>query len=81
MDLTVKECAFDQQFKLYRTGQFYDLSLDADEEQDLQAKELDEDTLKAKTKLQGVLEHFKHARPAALDRQFKQSREGEGSDS
>lgn len=81
MDLTVKEFAFDKQFKLYRTGQFYDLSLDAAEQQDLQAQELGEDTLQAKAKLQGVLEHFKHARPAALDRQFQQSREGEGNDS
>ncbi len=30
-DTSVRECAFDQRFKLYRTGEFFDLLQDADE--------------------------------------------------
>ena len=76
-DLSVKEYAFDQHFKLYRTGQFFDLSHDPDERQDLASKELSDVALKAKTKLLKVLAQFKNARPAELDRQFVESRERE----
>lgn len=76
-DLTVKEYAFDQRFKLYRTGQFFDLSHDLAEEQDLQSEELESDALHAKAKLQKALEQFKNARPIELDRQFEESRQGE----
>ncbi len=75
-DLTVKEYAFDQRFKLYRTGQFFDLSHDPAEKHDLQSQQLDSDALQQKAKLQKVLEHFKDARPAELDRQFEESRQG-----
>ena len=36
-DMTVREYAFDQRFKLYRTGQFYYLNADEMEKQDLAA--------------------------------------------
>jgi arylsulfatase A len=72
-DLTVKEYAFDKHFKLYRTGNFYDLSVDALEKNDLSAKPLDSRAVNAKTKLQSVLEQFQDVRPVTLDRQFEQS--------
>ncbi len=70
-DMTVKEYAFDQRFKLYRTGQFYDLGADEMEKQDLAASALASDAAAAKAKLQGVLDQFKDARPAELDREFQ----------
>lgn len=76
-DLTVKEYAFNQRFKLYRTGQFFDLNHDPAEKQDLQSQQLDGNARQQKAKLQKVLEQFKDARPAELDRQFEESRQGE----
>jgi arylsulfatase A len=75
-DMTVKEYAFDQRFKLYRTGQFYDLGADEMEKQDLAASALASDAAAAKAKLQGVLDQFKDARPAELDREFLASGKG-----
>ena len=75
-DLMVKEYAFDQHFKLYRTGQFYDLRDDADERQDLGAGSLASDAAAAKTKLQRALDQFNDARPIELDQQFEQSGKG-----
>lgn len=65
-DLTVKEYAFDKHFKLYRTGQFYDLQADPAEEHELVlgSKELTGQVLAAHDKLQGVLDQFAGARPA-----------------
>jgi len=75
-DMTVREYAFDQRFKLYRTGQFYDLGADDMEKQDLAASALASDVAAAKAKLQGVLDQFKDARPAELDREFQASGKG-----
>ena len=75
-DMTVKECAFDQRFKLYRTGQFYDLGADEMEKQALAASALASDAAAAKAKLQGVLDQFKDARPAGLDQEFQASGKG-----
>ncbi|MDI1313466.1 sulfatase-like hydrolase/transferase [Prosthecobacter sp.] len=75
-DLTVKEYAFDQHFKLYRTGQFYDLNADAMEQQDLASSALASDAATAKAKLQTALDKFKDARPAELDREFEASGKG-----
>ena len=75
-DLTVKEYAFDQRFKLYRTGQFYDLSTDEMEKQDLASTALASDAAAAKAKLQSALDQFKDARPAAIDQQFLNSGAG-----
>lgn len=71
-DLTVKEYAFDKNFKLYRTGQFYDLQTDPAEEHDLVqgSNGLTGQVLAAHDKLQGVLDQFAGARPAELDQQF-----------
>jgi len=71
--LEVKECAFDQRHKLYRTGEFYDLLADADEKRPLATSELQGDAAAAHARLQSALDQFKDARPAELDRQFKAS--------
>ena len=75
-DLTVKEYAFDQRFKLYRSGEFYDLFTDESEKRDIAAIALATDAAAAKVKLQGVLDQFKDARPAELDQQFMDSGAG-----
>jgi arylsulfatase A len=77
-DMTVKEYAFDHRFKLYRSGQFYDLGADDMEKQDLASSALASDAAAAKVKLQGVLDQFKDARPAELDREFQASGKGKG---
>lgn len=71
-NLEVAECAFDHRFKLYRTGKFYDVAADTQENQPLPA-ELPADASAAKQKLQAALDQFKDARPAELDRQFDTS--------
>lgn len=75
-DMTVREYTFDHRFKLYRSGQFYDLSTDALEKQDLASSSLTRDAAAAKAKLQGVLDQFKDARPAGLDQEFQASGKG-----
>ena len=80
-DMTVREYAFDHRFKLYRTGQFYDLSADEMEKQDLASSTLASSTLAteaaaAKAKLQTALDRFKDARPTELDQEFQTSGKG-----
>lgn len=72
-DLTVKEYAFDEHYKLYRTGEFYDLTKDDAEKEDLAGTSLDGKAAAAKKKLQAALDKFTDARPVELDRQFEQS--------
>ncbi len=74
LDLTVDEFAFDQHHKLTRTGQFFDLKADPDERSALAT--LSPDQAAAKAKLQAVLDRYKDARPAELDRQFEESTKG-----
>jgi hypothetical protein len=76
---TVREYAFDHSFKLYRTGEFYDLTRDAGEKSNIAATALDEPAATAKKKLELALDQFKHARPAELDRQFEESSKGKDS--
>jgi arylsulfatase A len=71
MDLGVRECAFDHDFKLYRDGRFFDLRADPFEERAPLAASLSAEQTAAKTKLQGALDRFTNARPVALDRQFE----------
>jgi arylsulfatase A len=66
-DLSVKELAFDHHHKLYRTGELYDLQTDPKEKTPLTGEQ------PARAKLQAVLDQYKDARPAELDRQFEQS--------
>ena len=66
-DLTVKELAFDHRHKLYRTGELYDLHADPHEKNPLTGEQ------PTRAKLQAILDSFKDARPAELDRLFGQS--------
>lgn len=77
-DMTVREYTFDQRFKLYRTGQFYDLSTDEMEKKDLAATALSNEAAAAKAKLQTALDRFKEARPVKLDEEFQASGKGKG---
>lgn len=69
--MEVTEYTFDQRFKLYRGGRFYDLAADPAEQKDLAAGSLSEEQTAAKAKLQAALEGFKDARPAELDEQYR----------
>lgn len=73
-DLTIKEYAFDKDFKLYRTGEFYDIHSDPSEKNLLSSTKLNAAAAKSKLKLQSVLDHFQDARPATLDQEFKKTR-------
>lgn len=66
-DLTVREFAFDQRFKLYRTGDFFDLSRDLAEKQPLEVAALQGEAAAAARKFQAALDQFKNARPTRLD--------------
>ena len=66
-DLKVSELAFDHSHKLYRSGELYDLQADPLEKIPLTGDQ------PARAKLQAVLDQYKDARPAELDRQFEVS--------
>lgn len=68
IDLTVREFAFDQHYKLYRDGRLFDLQSDPLEQQPLEAASLSEEAARAADKLRGVLAQFAGARPEELDR-------------
>ena len=67
-NLTVKEFAFDSNYKLYRTGEFYRLSDDLNEQRPLPTTSLTPEESQARMKLQAALEQFTTARPQELDR-------------
>jgi arylsulfatase A len=67
-DLTVREFAFDQRFKLYRSGEFFDLSKDPEEQQPLDIASLAGQAAAAAQRLQAALDEFKGVRSADLDR-------------
>ena len=60
------EQAFDQHFKLYSTGKFFDLDHDVEENSPLLVADLQGDAAAAARKLQAALKEFKNARPASL---------------
>ncbi|PAW83963.1 MAG: arylsulfatase [Pedosphaera sp. Tous-C6FEB] len=66
-DLTVRELAFNHRFKLYRTGEFFDLRADLAEKQPLKVASLTGEAAAAAKLLQGALDQFKEARPPGLD--------------
>lgn len=74
VDLTVREFAFDEHFKLYRNGRFFDLQDDPFEERPLDIASLQGPAAEAADKLRKVLDSFAGARPVELDRAFEQSR-------
>lgn len=70
-NLTVKEFAFDQHYKLYRDGRLFDLRADPFESRPLEASERTAPVAEAEAKLRAVLGRFDSARPAELDRLFQ----------
>ena len=72
-NMTVREFAFNHRYKLYGTGEFFDLSKDLEEKQPLKVAALAGEAATAAKLLQGALDQFKDARPAALDRAFEQA--------
>jgi len=66
-DLRVREFAFDQRFKLYRSGEFFDLENDVEERRPLPVAGLEGEAARAAQRLQEALDQFRGARPAELD--------------
>lgn len=62
-DLKVTEFAFNQRFKRYRDGRFFDLTADPLEEKSLPISELTGRAAEAATQLQAALDKFRDARP------------------
>ena len=67
-DMTIREFAFDQHFKLYRNDRLFDTIADPLEQHPL--GELGPEAQLAKTKLRNVLNQYTTARPAELDAAF-----------
>jgi hypothetical protein len=61
------EQAFDQQYKLYSTGDFFDLHADPEEQSPLPLKELTGEAMIAANKLQAALDLFKEVHPLYID--------------
>ena len=72
-DMTVREFAFNHHYKLYRTGEFLDLSRDLGEKQPLKVTSLNGEAAAAARLLQSALDRFKDVRPPELDRIFEQA--------
>ncbi len=70
-DMTVRESVFNHGYKLYRTGEFYDLSADPWETKAMNSSALTSVESEAKAKLQVALDQFNTARPLALDEEFQ----------
>lgn len=70
-DMTVKEYAFDQTGKLYRTGEYFDLAADPFEQRPIDPVTLSGEAVKRVQKLEAVLEQFREARPKELDDAFR----------
>ncbi|MEW6305189.1 MAG: sulfatase-like hydrolase/transferase [Verrucomicrobiota bacterium] len=66
-DLKVREHAFNAKYKLYRTGEFFDLSKDIEEKQALTVASLNGEAASAAKLLQTALDKYKDARPAHLE--------------
>ena len=60
------EQAFDRRFKLYSTGNFFDLDHDVEEKTALRPEDLRGEAAVAVRKLQAALDQFQDARPAGL---------------
>lgn len=69
-DTRVTEFAFNQRYKLYRDGRFYDCELDPEEKQPLEDSQLSEDTRQIREMLKQVLNAHVGIRPAHLDEQL-----------
>ncbi len=72
-DLTVKEFSHNRRYKLYRTGEFFDLAVDPFEQHSLAKSSLTGDAEKAAGELQKVLDRFADARSPELDLAFEKA--------
>jgi len=63
------EQAFNQHFKLYSTGKFFDLDKDVEEKSPQHVADLQGESADAARKLQAALDQFKDARPLAIQTQ------------
>lgn len=72
---TVREFVFDQRYKLYRNGAFFDLASDPDEQHSLELASLSGDAAAAADRLHQALAQFEKARPEELDREYQRSLE------
>src|SRR5207247_7856527 len=62
----LREFAFNQHYKLYRSGEFFDVAADAAEKQPLAVKSLTGQAAQAAGKLQAALDQYRDARPSSL---------------
>jgi arylsulfatase A len=62
----LRELAFNQRFKLYRGGQFFDLARDPEEMNPLSVSSLSGEAAQAAKTLQAALDQYNSARPASL---------------
>jgi len=66
-DLSARECAFNQHYKLYRSGDFFDLTRDPQEQQPVKVNSLEGDAANAAGQLRAALTQFQNVRPASFD--------------
>ena len=66
-DRTVREFAFNHRFKLYRSGEFFDLEKDSSEKQPLAIGSLKGTAADAAPRLRRALDQFRNARPTKLE--------------
>jgi arylsulfatase A len=71
-----REFAFNHGYKLYRTGECYNLARDPEEKQPLQVGTLKGEAAAAARLLQGALDRYKDARPAHLSKPSKKAETG-----
>lgn len=76
--MTARECAFDHRYKLYRTGEFYDLDKDLREEQPLKVASLEGPAAVAAKRLGAALDQFATVRPPEPDRVFERAIQEQG---
>jgi arylsulfatase A len=69
----VVEYAFDHGHKLYRSGELYDLQKDPLEKDPLPLAGLSPQAASSSARLRAALDKFKDARPAELDKRFRES--------
>lgn len=80
LDLSVREFAFNHDYKLYRSGQFYDLQSDPLEKNAMETSALTSVEAEVRQKLQTTLDQYSQARPAELDQLFVDAMKSQPSD-
>jgi arylsulfatase A len=66
-DLAVREFAFNQRFKLYRSEEFFETAKDPEEKQALTVSALEGDAAKTAKMLRAALDDYRSARPAEIE--------------